>query len=302
MKIAIAGGSGLIGRILGPALLARGHSVTVLTRRPVINRELPPDFKLLNYNPGKSGAWQEKVADHDIIINLAGANIFRRWTPMAKQDILKSRILTTKRLVEIISFHQNRGKSLLSFSGVGIYGPHGDEILSEQDEPGQDFLARVAEQWEAEALNAAQFGMRVVLCRIGNVLSRKGGILPKLITLARYKLGCRLGSGRQWISWIHEEDLARAFLVLVEKTDISGAVNITAPNPVRNVTMMASISRHIQKVPLIPFLPGPLIRIVTGEMASAVLTGQRVIPQKLTDNGFSFTYPGLDEALSQLIH
>lgn len=301
MKIAIAGGSGLIGRILVPALLARGHDVTVLTRHPVINQELPRGLKLLNYNPGKSGVWQEKVADHEIIINLAGATISRRWTPLAKQDILKSRILTTRRLVEIISFHQNRGKSLLSFSGIGIYGSHGDEFLSEQDEPGQDFLARVAEQWEAEAINAVQFGMRVVLCRIGNVLSSKGGIFPKLITLAKYNLGGRLGSGRQWISWIHEEDLARVFLVLVENTDISGAVNITSPNPVRNGDVMESISRHIHKTPFIPFLPGPFLRIAAGEMASAFLTGQRAVPQKLLDNRFSFTYPTLDDALAQLI-
>jgi uncharacterized protein (TIGR01777 family) len=301
VKIAIAGGSGLIGGILVPPLLARGHSVTVLTRRPVINQEWPRSFKLLQYDPGKSGAWQEKVAENDIIINLAGSPIFRRWTPLTKNDILKSRILTTKKLVEVISFHENRGKTLLSISGVGIYGPHGDELLTERDQPGQDFLSRVAEQWEAEAMNACQFGMRVVLCRIGNVLSLKGGLLPRLVNLAKYNLGCRLGSGQQWVSWVHEDDLARVFILLIENTDIEGPVNITAPNPVRNAEMMRSISTHLHKVPFIPCLPGPLLRIMAGEFASAFLAGQRVVPQKLLDRGFSFSHPVLNEALAQLL-
>jgi uncharacterized protein len=315
VKIVIPGGSGLIGGILTPHLRTQGHEVTILTRQPILTQEFPPGLKRVRYDPYVSGAWQDIVAESDVIINLAGLSIFRYWTPLAKHNIIRSRVLTTHKLVEALAFRSNQGKVLLNISGAGIYGPHGDEALTDSVEAlteedkaltsrvkeGKDFLAKVAEQWEEMALNARQFGLRVVLCRIGNVLSCRGGMLPKLIWLAKYHLGCRWGSGLQWNSWVHEEDLARSFTFLIENPDINGPVNVTAPQPTRNSEMMRLISQQCRKKPLLPYLPAPVLRLAAGEFSSVFLTGQKVIPRKLLDRGFRALYPDLQKALEQLI-
>jgi uncharacterized protein len=301
VKVILTGGSGLLGSILTPFLRKKGHEVIILTRQPVINQEFPPGFKLIRYDPLVSGRWQEKVAESDVVINLAGLSIFRYWTPLAKHNILKSRVLTTRNIVEALAFRGNQGKVLLSLSGAGIYGPHEDESLTEEDQAGQTFLAKVARRWEDMARSAAQFGVRVVLCRIGNVLSLHGGMLPKLILLTRYHLGCRWSNGRQWNSWIHEEDLAGVFSFLIESPEINGPVNITAPRPVRNIEMMELLSHQIRRSPWLPYLPAPLLKLGSGEFSSLFLTGQKAIPQKLLDRGFRFQYPTLQKALEQLI-
>jgi len=303
-SILMTGGTGLVGNILLSHFLKKGYRVTILTRQPIPRlvyfNPLLQYATLIQYNPTRPGTWQDAIADNNVIINLAGASIFRYWTPLAKAEISKSRLTVTSRLVEALAFRENTGRSLLSISGTGYYGDRGEAVLSEQEPAGRDFLARLAEKWESLAMAAAKFKARVVICRIGNVLSLKGGMLPRLITLAKINLGCRWGSGRQWMSWIHEEDLAEAFSFLIENTGVNGPVNITSPEPVRNSEMMRQVCRYVQQAPFLPGLPAWMLKIAAGELASVFLSSQRAIPLKLQASGFSFRYPTIKEALKSL--
>jgi uncharacterized protein (TIGR01777 family) len=245
--------------------------------------------------------WQDRIAESDVIINLAGLSVFRRWDFLAKQSLLKSRLVTTQKIVEALSFRQNTDKTLLSMSGVGYYGAHGDEILTETHRPGTDFLANMAKEWEAIALSASQFGVRVICCRLGNVLSRQGGMFPRLAKLARFHLGTRWGNGQQWNSWIHAEDLTRILVYFLENKSFNGPVNVTAPEPLRNVDMMKLISRRMRRTPWLPYVPEAVLKLAAGEMASIFLTGQRVVPGRLLASKFSFRYPTLGKALDELI-
>jgi uncharacterized protein (TIGR01777 family) len=226
---------------------------------------------------------------------------FRRWSAKAKQEIIDSRVTTTNNIVAAIARKTSRVKLLLNASGVGYYGFQSDEILDEDSPPGDDFLAEFATRWESAAIAAGDSGTRVVLCRFGNVFSGSGGALPKLITLARLHLGGYWGNGRQWLSWIHQEDLASVFLEIMASKEISGPVNFTAPNPVRNREMMETLSRLLQKRAIVPRIPGLILKIIAGEFADTFIHGQRVLPKKLLDNGFNFKYPSLSDSLRQIL-
>ncbi len=301
MKIFITGGTGFVGTSLTKALTAQGHQVTLLTRAVKPGRPLPPGASLLEGNPKEPGAWQKAVPDHEAFINLAGASIFSRWTEASKKEMRDSRILTTRNLVSALAGRKGRETILLSTSAVGYYGFHEDEAVTEETPPGSDFLALMARDWEAEARQAEALGVRVIPCRFGIVLGERGGALDQMIPLFKRGLGSPLGSGNQWFPWIHQRDLTRIFLFLLEQKEISGPINCTAPNPVRNRELTRVLAEVLDKSAFLPAVPGFMLKIILGEFGDVLLKGQKVLPQKLLGLGFRFEFPELKEALHNLL-
>jgi uncharacterized protein len=299
MKIMMTGGTGFIGAHLASRFSRGGHEVTILTRSLSGSGGSSPGIRYLQGDPTLKGSWQEAVADHDILINLAGTSIFGKWTDSYKRAMRDSRINATRNLVEAIVHRPDRNVTLFSASAVGYYGFRGDEDLVEESPPGDDFLAGVALEWEAEALKAKEKGVRVVITRFGIVLGEGGGALGQMIPLFRKFLGGPIGSGRQWFSWIHIEDLAAAFVFLMGRPDISGPVNVCAPNPVRNRDFAKALGKALHRPSLSP-APGFMVRLILGEFGSVILEGQRMTPRRLMDNGFVFRYPDIDGALASL--
>ncbi len=294
MKILITGGTGFVGTYLAGRLAHAGHEITILTRSA--RKSASAEISYLEGDPRQQGEWQSSVRNQDVVINLAGASIFKKWTEEYKKIMVESRRDTTRNLVEAVTAHPEKQTTLFSASAVGYYGFHGDEELTEGSPPGNDFLAKLAVEWEREALKAMEKGARVVITRFGIVLGERGGALGQMIPLFKKFLGGPIGDGRQWFSWIHIEDLAEAFLFLLSRPDLAGAVNFTSPNPVRNSELSVSLGKALHR-PAILTAPGFMIRLVMGEFGSVILKGQRVIPRRLLDGGFNFRYPGIDEAL-----
>lgn len=302
MKIFMTGGTGFVGTTLIRELTAKGHAVTVLMRKAETGVRLPPGAVSLEGDPTLRGDWQDRVPEHEAFINLAGASIFTRWTDEAKRVIRESRILTTRHLVEAMAPRKGAPSHLFSTSGAGYYGYHGDEDLAEESPPGTDFLALLSRDWEAEALRAKDHGARVVLCRFGIVMGRNGGMLGELVPLFRMFLGANLGSGNQWLSWVHEMDLARIFLFLLEENrTLEGPVNCTAPEPVRNREFTWTLGGVLGVPTFLPPVPGFMLRLMKGEFGDVILQGQRVRPRKLLQAGFQFRYPTLEPALTDIL-
>ena len=299
MKVFITGGTGFLGAALTENLLGQGHSVTILSRSSR-NRDLRLGLAYTEGNPTKRGSWQQEVARHDVVINLAGASIFRTWNARNKEAIRNSRVLTTRHLVEAI---RQTGKkiTLLSGSAVGYYGFRDDDELDENSPPGDDFLAQVVQDWEAEAKRAEEFNARVVLCRIGVILGRDGGALSKMLDVFKWGLGSPLGSGKQWFSWISLQDLVNIFLYLMEHENISGPVNCTSPHPVTNREMTRALGHALHRPTFLPPIPEFLIRGVLGEFSAVFIKGQKVIPRKLLENNFIFRFPEIREAFAHLV-
>lgn len=298
MKIVMTGATGFVGRHLSAALLARGDSVVALGRSP-----RPADFghALLSYRQADTtlgGPWQDEVADADAAINLAGATIFKRWTPSVKAQIRSSRIETTRRLVEALP--ADGRVTLLSASGAGYYGDRGESALGEGEPAGNDFMAGIAADWEAAARRAEDRGTRVVLARFGVVLGRGGGAMAQMIPAFRMFCGGPLGGGRQWFPWIHLRDLAAAALFALDRPELSGAVNFTAPRPARQREVAQALGAALKRPALLP-APALLVRLVLGEFADVLLGSQRVMPQKLLAAGFRFAYPDIRSAVAQIV-
>jgi uncharacterized protein len=297
----MTGGTGFVGKPLAFRLIQERHEVTVLTRSLRGTDSFPPGISFLQADPAEEGPWQDSVRDQDVLINLAGASIFSKWTDQQKRAIRDSRVHTTRNLVEAMPHSSVKRLTLFSTSAVGYYGFQGDEELTEESPPGNDFLARVAIEWEEEALRARQKGARVVLTRFGIVLGDKGGALSQMIPLFRRFVGGPLGTGWQWFSWIHLRDLIEAFVFLMNRADISGPVNLCSPHPVRNRTLARALGKALHRPHFMP-APGFMIRLVLGEFGSVILEGQRVIPRKLLTHGFVFRYPDIDLALASIVH
>jgi uncharacterized protein (TIGR01777 family) len=300
MKIMISGGTGFVGTHLSSRLLREGHKITVLTRSQKEAKGDTPSLSYLRSDPTQTGDWQTAVKDHDVIINLAGASIFSRWTKENKKAIRESRILTTRNLVEGIPPERAKSMTLFSTSAVGYYGFHGDEELTEDSPSGNDFLARIAMEWEAEALKAKEKGSRVVITRFGIVLGKGGGALGQMIPAFRKFVGGPIGSGQQWFSWVHIEDLAEAFVFLMSRPESSGPVNLCSPNPVRNIDLARALGKALKRPSFLP-APGFMIKLILGEFGSVILEGQRVTPGRLLESGFVFKYPGIDSALENIV-
>ncbi len=299
MKIFITGGTGFIGKRLVERFSEERHQTTLLTRRGNLKRDLPRGVTILRGDPMQEGDWQNEVANQDVVINLAGASIFARWTEESKKEIRDSRILTTRHLVAAMK--KNRPHTLVSASGVGYYGgSSGDEIFTEDSTLGSGFLAQLSRDWEEEAGRAGENGARVVCTRFGVVLGENGGALGQMIPLFKKFLGGPLGRGNQWFSWIHREDLVAAFLFLLDHPEISGPVNFTSPNPVRNRELAEALGEVLGR-PSFLAVPGFMLKLILGEFGSMLLEGQRVIPQKLLRNAFPFQYPDIRSALAQIV-
>ncbi|MCE7792247.1 TIGR01777 family oxidoreductase [Salipaludibacillus sp. CUR1] len=299
MKVSIAGGSGLIGQAVTKELLSEGHQVVILTR----NKSNKKESDGISYVEWlKKDAFPEKELEGvDAMINLAGENLNSgRWTSDKKKEILDSRIDATRETVRIMENLEQKPSVLINGSAVGFYDSSYSKTYTEDDrEAGDGFLADVVKQWEEEALKAPS-GVRVVCTRFGIVLSAEEGALKKMLPPFKMGAGGKLGTGEQWMSWIHIEDVAKALAYCVTNKDIQGPVNFTAPNPEK----MKNFGKTLADVLNRPFwapVPSTVLHIVLGEMSMLVLEGQRVLPKKLQENGYTFTYPHLKEALNDLL-
>jgi len=298
MNILITGGLGFVGTQLSVHFLGHGHQVTVVDYAPQPRPYTPKQVNYIAADTTVPGAWQNEIQTQNAVINLAGSSIFTRWTKKAKQLIYDSRILTTRNVVEALP--AGKETLLCSTSAVGYYGFRHDEELTEADSPGGDFLARVCIDWENEAAKAADKGARVVITRFGIVLGKTGGALGQMIPLFKMFVGGPQGSGRQWFSWIHMEDLVNAFVFVLDNNNIRGPVNFCAPNPVRNRELAKSLGKVLYR-PSFLKTPSFMLRLVLGEFGSMILKGQRVIPTRLLEHGFTFRYPEIVGALRQVL-
>ncbi len=279
MRFLIVGGTGFIGKELQRFLIGRGHGVQVLSRRT---------------------GWNVDAAS-DVIVNLAGEPIAgKRWTEIQKQKIIQSRLQATQAVVEALAQSSPKPKVLINASAIGFYGPRGDEILDESAGRGEGFLAKTCGLWENEARKAEKFGARVVLLRIGIVLGKGGGALAKMLPPFRFFIGGPLGSGRQWMSWIHIEDLVRLMEYVALEEGFRGPVNATAPNPVTMKEFARALGLALHRPAFMP-VPGFALKILLGEMSEMLLTGQKVLPRKAQVSGFSFNFNKLHDSLKNLV-
>ena len=294
MHVLVTGCTGFVGARLIPCLLERDYRVTGIARRRPDQMAAYSGFRFIAADGTQPGDWQDAVQEADAVINLAGLSIFRRWREKTKKQIYDSRIQTTRNLVEALP--EKKPVVFCSTSAVGFYGPRGDEVIDESASPGDDFLARLAVDWEAEARGAEKKGARVVLGRFGIVLDKHGGALGSMLPAFRMFVGGPLGSGRQWFPWIHLDDLAAAHLFVLENPEAAGPFNFTAPKPVRNRELARSIGRVLGR-PSFFKVPGFVLRAAAGEFGEVLLHGQQALPRRLMDMGFEFKYPELEDAL-----
>lgn len=289
--VAISGSSGLIGSALVKALQDAGHRVHRLVRQPPAIREdiqWTPSARLLD---------ERRLLDVDVVVNLAGETIGKRWTSSRRRAIKESRVRATDTVVGAI-LRSRRPITLINASAVGYYGDRGDLVLDEKSSNGRGYLAEICRDWEASALAARTTGSRVVLMRNGVVLSNRGGALPEMLRPFRLGVGGKIGNGRQWLSWIDLEDVVRAIQFVIERPEISGPVNVVSPNPVTNREFTATVSDVMKKPALFP-VPATALRLIFGEMASeTILASQRAIPTVLNAAGFQFKRPTIRDSLS----
>ena len=287
-----------MGTLLSKKLLEKGHYVTAMARGRGKGRIEHDKYHYVSADAQEKGPWQQALHDHDAVINLAGVTIFRRWNSKYKQAILDSRVLTTRRVVEALP--ENSSFTFINTSAAGYYGFTGDEELTEDSSPGNDFLARVCQDWEGEAFKAESKKVRRVITRFGVVLQQHGGALEQMIPPFKMGLGGPLGSGKQWFSWIHADDLTSAFLFILENKELNGAFNFTAPNPLTNKSMAKALGKALGRPAFIP-VPGFMLKMIMGEFGDTLLHGQRVIPKRLMDAGFVFKHPEMLPALEHLL-
>jgi len=298
MKIFISGGTGFVGTTLVRYLLDIGHSVIATGSSSTHESVDHENFLFISADTTKKGPWQDSLNNVDALINLAGRTIFNRWSERYKKEMYNSRILTTRNLAEAIP--DNKEVVLCSTSAVGYYGDRGEEILKEDAVPGNDFLATVSMDWEKEAFLAEEKGARVAIMRFGVVLGKNGGALAKMIPAFKSFAGGPVGSGDQWFPWIHMDDLISAMMFIIENQEMKGPVNFCAPNPVRNRDFAKALGKVLGR-PSFMKTPSFMIRTLMGEMGTALLGSQRVVPDKLLKNGFEFQYPDIGKALRNLV-
>ncbi len=306
MRVMIAGGTGLIGRALVGELLDAGHSVAILSRSTQRPAGIPPSVDILSWQEAEQSGWDAALHGVDGVVNLAGENLAgagllpERWSPQKKQKILDSRVGIGRMLTQAIASASYKPAVLIQASASGYYGPQGDEVITEDHAPGNDFLANVAKEWEASTAGVETMGVRRAIIRTGVVLSTRGGALPRLILSVKWGLVRRIGSGRQWLPWIHIVDEVRAIRFLLEHAELSGPFHLCAPQPVRNVEMMRALGAVLGRPTIFP-VPAFLMKALLGEMSTVLLDGQRTIPRRLEQAGFVFRYPEIRMALQDLL-
>jgi uncharacterized protein (TIGR01777 family) len=301
MRVIITGGSGLVGRALATNLAHAGHEVIILSRRPEIIMGLEAGERAEKWDGRTAEGWYALADGAAAIVNLAGENISSgRWTDERKHAILESRLDTGRAIIRAVEMAAHKPRVIIQASGVGYYGPCGGEEIAEDTPPGRDFLARLAVDWEASTAPLEAIGVRRVVIRTGVVLSTGGGALPRLLLPFRFFVGGRLGSGQQWFPWIHLADEVGAIRFLIENEAASGAFNLSAPIPLTNTEFSRLLGQQLKRPALIP-IPGLTLRLLFGEMATALLDGQRAIPKRLLQLGFRFQFPEAGPALKDLL-
>jgi uncharacterized protein (TIGR01777 family) len=298
MKVLVTGSTGLVGTALVSALAGAGHTVCRLVRPESAARGGAKDGFDVPWNPS-TGELGGAAVGADAVVNLSGASIAGgRWTAERKALLRSSRVDTTRALVTALAKMNARPGVLVSASAIGYYGNRGDESLTEESAAGKDFLASLAQDWEAEAVKAEALGIRVVRARFGIILARHGGALGKMLLPFKLGVGGRIGSGRQWMSWVTLDDVVAVLRFALESSTVQGAVNVVAPGPVRNAEFTRELARTLHRPALFP-APAFALRLVLGEMADALLlSSQRVVPQKLHQLGYRFSHPDLALALA----
>jgi uncharacterized protein (TIGR01777 family) len=298
VKILITGGSGFVGTNLSNYLLRQGHRITALARSVDPHRIRHENYRYVSADTTQPGPWQAELETVDAVVNLAGATIFKRWTPAYKKQIYNSRVLTTRNLVAALSPEKNI--TFCSASGAGYYGSRGDDLLTEDEGPGDDFLAGVSVDWEQAALRAADKGIRVALMRFGVVLGRDGGAMAKMIPAFKLFVGGSMGSGKQWFPWIHLDDLLAAVRFILANDQIKGPLNFCGPNPIQYQDLARALGEVLKRPAVMP-APAFMIRLVLGEFGNVFLASQRTLPGKLLSHGFSFRYPEIKDAIRAVV-
>ncbi|AFZ35950.1 protein of unknown function DUF1731 [Stanieria cyanosphaera PCC 7437] len=304
MKIAITGATGFVGSRLVERLNQEKHQIVVLTRNPDKAKKVFPasafsKVELVQYSPKQSGDWQKAIDGCDAVINLAGEPISERWTPQHKQEILESRKIGTQKIVEAIKQAEVKPQVLISGSAIGYYGTSETATFDENSSPGNDFLAEVCREWEAEAEQVKEAGVRLVIVRVGIVLGN-GGALAKMIGPFKMFAGGPIGTGRQWFSWIHREDLVTLIITALNQTNMVGVYNATAPNPVRMAQFCQILGEVMNRPSWLP-VPEFVLELLLGDGAKVVLEGQQVLPKQTQKLGFQYQYPELKSALKEVI-
>lgn len=309
MRVIITGGSGLIGRALTASLAAEDHEVIILSRNPQRVTSLSRGARVEPWDGRTAAGWGQLADGADVIVNLAGESIggnglfsilLKRWTSGQKRRILESRLNAGQAVMQAIEAAQRKPRVLIQQSAVGYYGTLRDETLAEDAYRGIDFPARVCWDWEVSTSRAEVLGVRRVVTRSGLVLSASGGLLPVILLPFRFFVGGRLGSGKQWFAWIHVADEVSAVRFLIENANARGPFNLTAPQPVTNAELSKTVGRVMRRPSFLP-VPGFALRLPMGEKATIVLEGQRPVPKRLLEMGFTFRFPELEPALRNLL-
>jgi uncharacterized protein (TIGR01777 family) len=305
MRVFVTGATGLIGKRLVRRLIEQKHDVVFLSRKPAGESIIGHPAFFVQGDPTLPGPWQDRAAECEVIINLAGEGVFNEsWTPQFKARLHDSRVRSTEQCVAAIMRQPTRTdgtpKVLVNASAIGYYGPHGPEPLDESSPPGSDFLASICVDWELATAPAAQAGARVVPVRIGIVLAREGGPLTKMLTPFKLGVGGPIGSGRQYMSWVHIEDIVGLLVFALENPNARGPMNGTAPEPVTNKQFGKTLGKVLGR-PAFMWTPGFMLKLVLGGAAELVTTGQNVVPKKALELGYHFKYSKLDLALANIL-
>lgn len=301
-KVIIAGGTGLIGRCVVEKLRKKNYALVLLTRSPA-RYEAGKDEEVtaVQWDGISLGAWTSHLENARAVINLSGEPIFGRWwTKKQKQKMIDSRLQSTRVIVQAIGQAQNKPEVLISGSAIGYYGDVASGEVTEQSPGGRGFLAELCEAWESAAKEAEKAGVRSVQLRTGIVLNGEGGALKPMLRAFRWFAGACPGSGKQWFSWIHLEDAAELICFALEEKAVSGPLNVTAPNAVRMLELCRTMG-HLLRRPCWGRVPSWFLRIGLGEMSTAIVTGQKVLPQKAAESGYFFRYPDLESALRKIL-
>ena len=299
MHYVILGGTGFVGRHLISRLLDSGHEVTALVRRPGDLSDPFDRVTIVQGDPLVPGSWQEKIAEEgvDVVVNLVGCPIIRRWTPELKQMIFNTRVLSTRMVAKALEGASPR--VFICANAVGYYGDRGNQPLAEDATGGNDFLAEVCQNWQREAEAVQADGHRVIIGRFAPVLGKGGGLLAPMLPLFRAGLGGKIGNGKQWLSWIHVDDLCRAIMFTVEHEGLCGPVNMVSANPVTNARFTKILGRILHRPACMP-VPAFALKILYGQGAEAILGSQRCIPRRLEEAGFHFGFKDITAALSDV--
>jgi uncharacterized protein (TIGR01777 family) len=306
MRIIITGGTGLVGRALAANLASDNHEVIALSRMPERATALPIGVSLERWDARTSDGWGILADGADAIVNLAGESLAgegffpSRWTAERRRRIRESRLNAGRAVVQAVEAATRKPNVIIQASAVGYYGPNDDGDLIEDSSPGEDFLAKLTVEWEASTAPVESLRVRHVPIRTGLLLSNIGGALPRLLLPYKLFAGGPMGNGRQWYSWIHMVDMLRAVRFLIESRDARGPFNLTAPNPVTNAQLGRTIGRVMRRPHFMP-VPGPAMRLAFGDVSTVVLDGQRVLPRRLLEQGFQFSFSEAEAALRDIL-